>query len=321
MSIVPATAATIADAAALLSAGKLVAFPTETVYGLGGDAADDNAVAAIFAAKGRPTFNPLIVHGPGLSSFETSVVIDDRARLLASLFWPGPLTMVLPRHAKSTVSLLASAGLDSIAVRVPSHPVALALLRATSVLVAGPSANPSGRISPTTAQHVADGLADRVAMILDGGPCAVGVESTVIDLCGRRPTLLRPGGITLEALRDALGSVDIAGPVQPDGPRSPGMLSSHYAPALPVRLNARDAKPGEALLAFGPHDGAALNLSPSADLAEAAANLFAMLRALDDARYQAIAVAPIPESGLGLAINDRLRRAAAPRPSGKTLLP
>ncbi len=313
MPITPATVAAIAEAAAFLRAGSLVAFPTETVYGLGGDATDDRAVAAIFAAKGRPAFNPLIVHGPDRDAFGAAVIMDDRAARLAERFWPGPLTMVLPRRAESAVSLLASAGLDSIAVRVPAHPVALALLQAAGRLVAAPSANPSGRISPTTARHVADGLDGKLAMILDGGACRVGVESTVIDLSSRTPTLLRPGGVTLEALRDILGTVAIAGAGQSGGPRSPGMLASHYAPALPVRLNATAAEPAEALLAFGPAEGATLNLSADENLAEAAANLFSMLRSLDRPDYRGIAVMPIPEDGLGLAINDRLRRAAAPR--------
>ncbi|MTJ79818.1 MAG: threonylcarbamoyl-AMP synthase [Telmatospirillum sp.] len=315
MPILTATPAAIGDAAQHLAAGRLVAFPTETVYGLGGDAGSDSAVAAIFAAKGRPTFNPLIVHAPGALALEEAVVFDGRARRLAELFWPGPLTLVLPRHPRSRVSLLTSAGLDSIAVRVPSHPVALALLRAAGVLVAAPSANRSGRVSPTSAAHVAEGLADRVAMILDGGTCPVGVESTVLDLTGDRPTLLRPGGTTLESLEEAIGAIDIAGPIAPDTPRSPGQLSSHYAPALPVRLNASRPEEGEAFMGFGPVDGATLNLSPTGDLSEAAANLFAMMRRLDDSRYRAIAVAPIPNHGLGRAINDRLRRAAAPRPS------
>lgn len=315
MSIVTATPAAIGDAAQHLAAGRLVAFPTETVYGLGGDAGSDSAVAAIFAAKGRPTFNPLIVHAPGREALEEAVVFDERARRLADLFWPGPLTLVLPRHPRSRVSLLTSAGLDSIAVRVPSHPVAQALLRAAGVLVAAPSANRSGRVSPTSAAHAAEGLADRVAMILDGGTCAVGVESTVLDLTGDRPTLLRPGGATLESLENVIGAIDIAGPIAPDTPRSPGQLSSHYAPALPVRLNASRPEEGEAYMGFGPVDGATLNLSPTGDLSEAAANLFAMMRRLDDSRYHAIAVAPIPNHGLGRAINDRLRRAAAPRPS------
>lgn len=313
MPITLPTAAAIAEAAAFLRSGALVVFPTETVYGLGGDATNDRAVAAIFAAKGRPAFNPLIVHGPDTDSFAAAVIMDDRARRLAERFWPGPLTMVLPRRKGSPVSLLASAGLDSIAIRVPSHPVALSLLRAAEILVAGPSANPSGRISPTTARHVAEGLTGTLAMILDGGPCRVGVESTVIDLSAETPTLLRPGGVTLEALREILGPVAIAGAIQSGPPRSPGMLTSHYAPTLPVRLNVSTARANEAFLAFGPAEDATLNLSVAGDLAEAAANLFSMLRRLDRPEYQAINVMPIPEDGLGLAINDRLRLAAAPR--------
>lgn len=311
MPIVTANPSTLEEAAACLRAGQLVAFPTETVYGLGGDATNDRAVAAIFAAKGRPSFNPLIAHLPDASSAEAIVAMDGRARRLAERFWPGPLTMVLPRRPDSPISLLASAGLDSVAVRVPAHPVALALLRATGRPVAAPSANRSGRVSPTTATHVAEGLDP--AMILDGGACRVGVESTVIDLTTATPTLLRPGGITREELEAELGPIALASTAAHSGPRSPGMLASHYAPALPVRLDAPATQPGEALLAFGPAENAALNLSPSGDLAEAAANLFAMLRALDRPEFRGIAVMPIPRHGLGLAINDRLKRAAAPR--------
>jgi L-threonylcarbamoyladenylate synthase len=318
MPITPATDSAIAEAADFLRSGALVAFPTETVYGLGGDATNDRAVAAIFAAKGRPAFNPLIAHGPDQASFATAVVMDERALRLAERFWPGPLTMVLPRREGSSISLLASAGLDSIAVRVPAHPVALALLRAAGTLIAAPSANPSGRVSPTTARHVAEGLSGRLAMILDGGPCRVGVESTVIDLSSDVPTLLRPGGVTLESLRDILGTVRVANASQSGGPRSPGMLASHYAPRLPVRLNALGAQPGEALLAFGPAERAELNLSPTGDLAEAAANLFSMMRRLDRPEFNGIAVMPIPDDNLGLAINDRLRRAAAPRDGVKS---
>jgi len=313
MTIVAASDSSIAAAAALLREGRLVAFPTETVYGLGADATDDRAVAAIFAAKNRPTFNPLIAHVADIAAAAALVVLDDRARHLAAAFWPGPLTLVLPRAADSTVSLLASAGLDSIAVRVPAHPVALALLRATGRPVAAPSANPSGGVSPTTAAHVEEGLGERLAMILDGGACRVGVESTVLDLTTATPTLLRPGGVTREQLEALLGPVAVAQGHDEDGPRSPGMLASHYAPALPVRLDVQAALPGEALLGFGPQLQATLNLSPAADLAEAAANLFALLRALDRAEFSGIAVSPIPHHGLGLAINDRLRRAAAPR--------
>ncbi len=313
MPIVPATTTNLQQAARLLRSGQLVAFPTETVYGLGGDATDDRAVAAIFAAKGRPSFNPLIVHLAEIGGMAPLVAFDSRAERLAERYWPGPLTLVLPRRTDSPVSLLASAGLDSIAVRIPAHPVALALLRAAGRPIAAPSANPSGCVSPTTARHVADGLTGTLAMILDGGPCPVGVESTVIDLTGDVPTLLRPGGITRETLEAELGPIALAKASDLGGPRSPGMLSSHYAPALPVRLDARSPRPGEALLGFGPADGAEMNLSPRGDLTEAAANLFAMLRALDQPRYSGIAVMPIPDHDLGAAINDRLRRAAAPR--------
>jgi L-threonylcarbamoyladenylate synthase len=310
MPIVPATPDNIQEAARLLRAGRLVAFPTETVYGLGGDATNDRAVAAIFASKGRPAFNPLIIHLPDAAAAARLVAFDARAGRLADAFWPGPLTLVLPRRPDCPVSLLASAGLDSLAVRVPAHPVALALLRAADRPIAAPSANPSGRLSPTTARHVADHLTGRVAMILDGGPCPVGVESTVLDLTGERPTLLRPGGIPRETLERQSGPADLANPGAVGGPRAPGMLASHYAPSLPVRLEATAARPGEALLGFGPAAGAQLNLSAGGDLAEAAANLFAMLRALDRPEFTAIAVMPVPDHGLGAAINDRLRRAA-----------
>lgn len=313
--IVPAIPAAIADAARALRGGGLVAFPTETVYGLGGDATSDAAVARIFVAKGRPRFNPLIVHVPGLAEAEAIALFDERARQAARRFWPGPLTLVLPRRAGG-VSLLACAGLDTVAIRVPAHPVAQALLRATCRPLAAPSANRSGRVSPTEAAHVAAEFGDGVALVLDGGHCAVGVESTVLDLAGASPTLLRPGGVTVEALTEALGPIEVAG-ADPAAPRSPGQLASHYAPALPLRMNALDARPGEALLAFGTTvpDGfaAVLNLSPRGDLVEAAANLFAMLRRLDRCDLTGIAVTPIPEHGLGRAINDRLCRAAAPR--------
>jgi L-threonylcarbamoyladenylate synthase len=314
--IAPATPETIARAAALLCAGGLVAFPTETVYGLGADATSDEAVARIFAGKGRPRFNPLIVHVPGLAEAEKIAVFDGRARRAAQRFWPGPLTLVLPRHENSGVSLLACAGLDTVAVRVPAHPVAQALLRAAGRPLAAPSANRSGRVSPTEATHVAAELGQRVALILDGGACPVGLESTVLDLSGAAPALLRPGGVTLEMLSEALGPVSL-GTADPAAPRAPGQLVSHYAPALPLRLAAAAARPGEALLAFGPEPPGGfaemLNLSPAGDLAEAAANLFAMLRRLDRPALTGIAVMSIPERGLGRAINDRLRRAAAPR--------
>ncbi|HML10385.1 MAG TPA: L-threonylcarbamoyladenylate synthase [Stellaceae bacterium] len=314
--ILPATEEAIARAAALLRDGRLVAFPTETVYGLGGDATNDAAVAAIFAAKGRPQFNPLIVHVPNSAKAEAIAVFDERAREAARHFWPGPLTLVLRRPKGCSVSLLASAGLDTVAVRVPAHPVAQALLHATGRPLAAPSANRSGRVSPTEAAHVAVDLGEKVALILDGGSCAIGLESTVLDLSGTAPMLLRPGGVTLEALTKMLGPI-AAGESQSDAPRSPGQLASHYAPRLPLRMKAIEARPGEALLAFGsnPPPGFAetLNLSASGDLTEAAANFFAMLRRLDRPEFVGIAVMPIPDEGLGRAINDRLQRAAAPR--------
>jgi L-threonylcarbamoyladenylate synthase len=314
--VVPESEAAIARAAEILRRGGLVAFPTETVYGLGADATNDRAVAAIFAAKGRPRFNPLIVHLPAAEQADDCVLMNEPARTAAARFWPGPLTLVLPRRAETTVSYLCSAGLDSLAVRVPGHPVAQALLAATGRPLAAPSANLSGGVSPTTAAHVADSLDGRVDLILDGGPCAVGLESSVLDLTGKAPVLLRPGGIAKEVLEAALGPIgDESG--QESAPRSPGRLASHYAPGRPLRLEARDGGPDEALLAFGPRppSGArtTLNLSERGDLIEAAANLFAMLHALDDPRHAAIAVMPIPGHGLGAAINDRLRRAAAPR--------
>src|SRR5581483_8411074 len=247
--IFAATPEAIAQAAALLRAGRLVAFPTETVYGLGGDAANGRAVARIFAAKGRPRFNPLIVHVPDLAAAETIAEFDARARGVAERFWPGPLTVVLPRRRKSGVSLLACAGLDTVAVRVPAHPVAQGLLRAAGVPVAAPSANRSGRVSPTEAAHVRD-LGRRVAMVLDGGRCAIGLESTILDLTGATPALLRAGGVTLEALSAALGEIAVPA-ADPAKPRAPGQLQSHYAPSLPVRLDAVEARPGEVLLAFG----------------------------------------------------------------------
>jgi L-threonylcarbamoyladenylate synthase len=310
------TAAGIAEAARLLRAGDLVAFPTETVYGLGGDALSDRAVAAIFAAKDRPCFNPLIVHVADTGAAEALAAFDSRARLLAARFWPGPLSLVLTRAAACPVSLLASAGRDSLALRVPAHPLARDLIRAAERPLAAPSANRSGRVSPTAAAHVAAELDGRIAAILDGGPCAVGVESTVLDLTGEAPRLLRPGGVALELLLEAIGPI-VEVRDGGDAPLSPGMLASHYAPSLPLRLGATSVTPDEALLAFGPGApaGAArtLSLSERGDVVEAAANLFAALRALDDRRYRAIAVMPIPEQGLGRAINDRLRRAAAAR--------
>jgi L-threonylcarbamoyladenylate synthase len=309
--IIAALPVAIECAARLLRSGELVAFPTETVYGLGADATDDHAVAAIFAAKGRPHFNPLIVHVSGLEAAEALAEFDARARRLAAHFWPGPLSLVLRRRSDSGLSLLASAGLDTVAIRAPAHPVAQALLRASGRSIAAPSANRSGRVSPTEATHVAAEFGNRAALILDGGKSQIGLESTVLDLSGETPALLRPGGVTLEQLTEFLGPIatPAAGPL-----RSPGMLPSHYAPSLPLRLEVRDSHPGEALLAFGPDapPGFAeiLWLSRTGDLAEAAANLFAMLRQLDRPAFTGIAVTPIPNHGLGHAINDRLRRAA-----------
>ena len=311
--ILPTDTTAIAEAARLLREGELVAFPTETVYGLGADATNEAAIARIFAAKGRPRFNPLIVHVPGLEQAEPLAEFDARSRDAARRFWPGPLTLVLRRRLTAGLSLLASAGLDTVALRVPAHPVAQQLLRATGRPIAAPSANRSGRISPTTAAHAAAELGDKVALILDGGCCPVGLESTILDVTGAVPVLLRPGGVPREELMRFFG--DIASmPLEEGRPRAPGSLPSHYAPGLPVRLNAREARPGEALLAFGPDAPPGFAevqwLSRTGDLAETAANLFAMLRQLDRPEFTAIAVLPIPELGLGVAINDRLRRAA-----------
>lgn len=309
----------IARAAALLRQGELVAFGTETVYGLGADATNDRAVAAIFAAKERPRFNPLICHYPDADAAFADGLATGHAKRLAGSFWPGPLTLVLPRRRSCRVSLLCSAGLDSLAVRVPAHDVARAVLRAADRPIAAPSANRSGKVSPTTAQHVLDGLSGRIAAVLESGPCTVGIESTVLDLCYAQPRLLRPGGTTVAAIEAVIGAICQDAPTH-DAPRSPGLLASHYAPALPVRLHAVDVRGDEALLAFGrPLAGARtqFNLSEAGDPTEAAARLFAGLRALDAAAVATgvvgIAVMPIPDHGLGQAINDRLRRASAPR--------
>ncbi len=306
------SAADRARAAALLRAGELVAFPTETVYGLGADATDSRAVAAIFAAKQRPAFNPLIAHLADDEAVEAFAVWNEAARALALAFWPGALTLVLPRVAGCAIVEIASAGLDSVALRVPSHVDAHALLTAVARPIAAPSANRSGRISPTTAAHVRDELGEAVAMILDGGPCAIGLESTVVGFQHDRPVLLRPGGIALEQMAAVVGAFATA--EETALPSAPGQLASHYAPNKTLRLNALEIDQGEVLLGFGPGGAGAHNLSPHGDLIEAAANLFAMLRVLDAAPGRAIAVAPIPEMGLGRAINDRLRRAAAARP-------
>jgi L-threonylcarbamoyladenylate synthase len=317
--ILPPTDDAIVEAASLLGTGALVALPTETVYGLAGDATSDRAVAAIFAAKDRPQFNPLIAHYPATSEAARDVTFDEKAKELARRFWPGPLTLVLPRRAECRVSLLASAGLDSQAVRVPRHDVAQRLLAQFGRPLAAPSANRSGRVSPTQPSHVAEELGARVALILDGGPCAIGIESTVVALLGGGPLLLRPGAVTEEEIAEAIGPIAHAG--EGGQPRGPGMLASHYAPDLPLRLDAAELHEGEALLGFGPRPigdaRLAINLSPGGDLKEAAAALFAALRWLDQQGRKlgltGIAAMPIPERGLGRAINDRLRRAAAPR--------
>jgi L-threonylcarbamoyladenylate synthase len=316
--ILPADAAGIARAAALLRAGALVAFGTETVYGLGADATNARAVAAVFDAKGRPRFNPLICHYPDAAAAFADVVASPIAERLAEAFWPGPLSLVLPRRDDCPVALLAGAGLSTLAVRVPAPPVTRALLRAVRRAVAAPSANPSGAVSPTTAAHVLAGLGGRIAAVLDCGPCAIGIESTVLDLSGPAALLLRPGGVTREAIEACIGPLEVA--AAEAAPRAPGQLASHYAPRLPVRLDATSVEADEALLAFGPPlrgAGETFQLSAAGDLVEAAAHLFAGLRALDEAGARRgltrIAAMPIPQRGLGLAINDRLRRAAAPR--------
>ncbi len=307
----PANEQSIAAAATALNEGGLVAFPTETVYGLGADATSDGAVAAVFAAKGRPRFNPLIIHFADADAARRAVIFNDHADTLAKALWPGALTLVLPRTKDCPVSLLASAGLDTLAVRVPDHQVAHEFLKACGSPVAAPSANPSGRVSPTTANHVLESLGEAVTMILDGGPCAVGLESTVVDVSGEAPALLRTGGITQGAIEALIGPLLVAG-CDDAAPKSPGMMSRHYAPSIPIRINAETANPGEALLGFGPNaPRRSPNLSRSGDLNEAAANLFAMIRMLDQPGMSGIAVMKIPDTGLGIAINDRLRRAAS----------
>ncbi|MFO1203406.1 MAG: L-threonylcarbamoyladenylate synthase [Tabrizicola sp.] len=302
----------IAQAAHLLAAGELVAFPTETVYGLGGDARSDRAVAKIYEAKGRPSFNPLIVHLPDLAAAENIAAVGPKARRLAAALWPGPLTLVLPLREGSGISPLVTAGLSTVAVRVPKHPLAQRLLRAFGGPLAAPSANPSGRVSPTSATHVREGLSGRIAAVLDGGACAVGLESTIL-LADPMPVLLRPGGVPVEVIEGLLGEPVTLGAVG-DKPTAPGQLASHYAPDALVRLNATEARAAEILVGFGEVRGS-LSLSETGDLVEAAARLFQMLRDADRLAGPGgrIAFAPVPEIGLGRAINDRLRRAAAPR--------
>ncbi|MCK0140964.1 L-threonylcarbamoyladenylate synthase [Aliiroseovarius sp. F20344] len=305
-----ADAAGVARAAELLRAGALVSFPTETVYGLGADATNDTAVARIFDAKGRPHFNPLIVHVPSIVAVSDYAVLEGKARDLAMAFWPGPLTLVIPLKPNGPLSALVSAGLPTVAIRVPEHPLAHELLTAVGVPVAAPSANPSGRISPSTAQHVLDGLSGRIEAVLDGGPCGVGVESTIVGF-DPAPTLLRPGGLPVEALEAATGQALVVRG-EDASITAPGQLTSHYAPNARMRLNASEALTNERMLGFGDVE-ADLNLSPSGDLVEAAANLFGYLHKMDAEGDAPIAVSPIPDHGLGRAINDRLRRAAAPR--------
>jgi L-threonylcarbamoyladenylate synthase len=305
----------IEAAARCLAAGGLVAFPTETVYGLGVDAGNGEAVARLYAAKGRPAFNPLIAHVADIAAARPVGVFTAAAEKLAAAFWPGPLTLVLARQADCIVADLALAGLDSVAVRVPAHPIARNLIEAFGGPVVAPSANRSGHVSPTSAAHVLDDLRGRIDLIIDAGPCTVGVESTIVS-CLEQPTLLRPGGIPREAIEATLGAVLATAQLAEDAPVAPGMLSSHYAPKTALRLDADGAENGEALLAFGrapAFSGVTLNLSPRGDLIEAAANLFSHLRALDASGTRRIAVMKVPHEGLGEAINDRLKRAAAPR--------
>ena len=319
--LLPAGADAVAEAARCLRNGGLVGFPTETVYGLGADAANPAAIARLYQAKGRPAFNPLIAHVGDLAAAEAIAQFDSRARALAQAFWPGPLTLVLPKAQNCPIADLATAGLDTVAVRVPAHNVARALLQAFGGAVVAPSANRSGHVSPTTAAHVLADLDGRIDLILDGGPVEVGVESTIIG-CFDEPVLLRAGGLPREAIERLLGR-PLKAPQEPENddrpqPLAPGMLASHYAPRARVRLQATDVHPGEALLAFGPDAlpgldkaVAVMNLSESGDLTEAATKLFGYLRALDTYGAAGIAVMPVPGHGLGEAINDRLRRAAA----------
>ncbi|MDQ0349557.1 L-threonylcarbamoyladenylate synthase [Ancylobacter vacuolatus] len=324
--VLPSDAAGIAEAVRLLRAGGLVALPTETVYGLGCDATDPLAVASLYAAKGRPSFNPLIAHVPDLAAAQRVGILTPAAERLAARFWPGPLTLVVPALEGATCEL-ARAGLASVAIRVPAHPAAQSVLAAAARPIAAPSANRSGHVSPTTAAHVLADLNGRIDLILDAGPCAVGVESTILDCTGDTPVLLRPGGLAREAIEAVLGLSLSAAPLAPEtydpetAPLAPGMLASHYAPSVPVRLDVTEVRHGEALLSFagarppGSERAALLrDLSPAGDLVEAASRLFALLRELDAAGAEGIAVVPLPRHNLGEAIADRLRRAAAPRP-------
>ena len=315
MTIVAATKESIDRAAKALAKGEIVAFPTETVYGLGANALNAAAVAKVFAAKDRPRFNPLIVHVLGEEEAEAYAAVNDTARKLMRAFWPGPLSLVLPRKSGCAIADLVSAGLDTIALRAPSHPVARALLEAARLPIAAPSANRSGRVSPTTAAHVEAELGRLPAMILDGGPCTLGLESTVLGIDGDEVSLLRLGALPRQAIETLLGH-KLAAREAGSHVTSPGQLATHYAPVTPLRLDAGKPRRGEAFLAFGPNApsfaGPAINLSRRGDLVEAAANFFAALRTLDEAGAETIAVMPIPDRGLGEAINDRLKRARLP---------
>jgi L-threonylcarbamoyladenylate synthase len=315
MTIVAATKESIDRAAKALAKGEIVAFPTETVYGLGANALNAAAVAKVFAAKDRPRFNPLIVHVLGEEEAEAYAVINDTARGLMRAFWPGPLSLVLPRKSGCAIADLVSSGLDTIALRAPSHPVARALLEAARLPIAAPSANRSGRVSPTTATHVEAELGSLPAMILDGGPCTLGLESTVLGIDGDEVSLLRLGALPRQEIETVLGR-KLAKRKPTSHVTSPGQLATHYAPVTPLRLDASKPRHGEAFLAFGPNApsfaGPTINLSRRGDLTEAAANFFAALRTLDGAGAETIAVMPIPDRGLGEAINDRLKRARLP---------
>src|SRR5665213_2064566 len=315
--VMKADAAAVEAAARCLRAGGLVGFATETVYGLGADAGNGEAVARLYAAKGRPAFNPLIAHVADVAAARRLGRFDATAEKLAAAFWPGPLTLVLPKQPDSGVADLATAGLDTITVRVPAHATAHALLVAFGGPVVAPSANRSGHVSPTTPAHVLADLRGRIDMVIDAGPCPVGLESTIVSCLGE-PTLLRPGGLARGSIERVLVKSLVIAATSDDAPLAPGMLASHYAPRAKLRLDAEAARDGEALLGFGDASGATLNLSRRGDLIEAAANLFSHLRALDASGASAIAVMTVPRQGLGEAINDRLARAAAPKTGSNT---
>lgn len=306
--IMPVLPESIALAADILSNGGLVAVPTETVYGLACDARNGEAVARLYAAKGRPAFNPLIAHVATIAIAEREARFTPLARKAAEALWPGPLTLVLPTGPEGTVCDLARAGLSTVAIRMPAHPAALALLKAFGGPLVAPSANRSGHVSPTRAEHVMDDLSEVIDLVIDGGPCLVGIESSIVSFLGDAPSLLRSGAYDVSTIEDAIGQRLVSPPASSDV-TAPGQLRAHYAPRARLRLDAAAPEPGEGFISFGPGPASGINLSPSGDLTEAASRLFATLRALDS-RYDRIAVAPIPEFGLGLAINDRLRRAA-----------